>query len=81
MHPWQGVHLHYEQYGDVPQVWVSFITKNSLIEVCFLRDKFSEWGVTFREIFLDDLSINQMISCSILNQIVQHFSITIILTY
>ena len=21
------VHLHYEQYGDVPQVWVSFLRK------------------------------------------------------
>ena len=32
------VHLHYEQYGYVLQVWVSFLMKNYLIEVCILRE-------------------------------------------
>ena len=32
------VHLHYEHHGDVPQVWVSFLMKNSLTEVCTWRE-------------------------------------------
>ena len=35
----------------------------------YLEGKFPEWGVTFGEISLDDLSINKLISCPILNQI------------
>ena len=46
----------------------------------YLEGKFPEWLVTFGEISLDDLSINKLMSCSILNQIVQHSSVTIVLT-
>ena len=28
----------YEQHGNVPQVWVSVLTQNSLIEVCIWRE-------------------------------------------
>ena len=47
----------------------------------YLEGKFPDWNVTFGENSLDDLFINKLMSCPILNQIVQHFSVTIILTY
>ena len=68
----RGVHLFYEQYGDVPQVWVFILTKNSIIVVCIWRGNSLNWGVTFGENSLDDLSISKLMGCPILNQIVQH---------
>ena len=45
-----------------------------------MKGKFPEWGATFGETPLDDLSINKSMSCSTLNQTEQHFCGTIILT-
>ena len=75
----RGAPLLWAVRGCAPSLGIFFYEKLSNWSM-YLEGKFPEWGVTFSEIPLDDLSINKLMSCANLNQIEQHFCGAIIHT-
>ena len=69
-----GGYLQYELYQSLGVLFNGKISHWRM----YLEGKLPEWVINFHEISLDDLSINKLMSCTILqNQIVRHFSVTI----
>ena len=57
-----GGYIHYEQYQSLDILFNGNISHWGM----YLEGKLPEWVITFGEISLDDLSINKLMTCSIL---------------
>ena len=57
-----GGYLHYEQYQSLDILFNGNISHWGM----YLEGKLPEWVITFGKISLDDLSINKLMTCSIL---------------